>query len=137
MSCRRARGETVDLQFARHVRRRVDRPETGNDRGMNSRAQVDRPADPAPTLIPPLPDHLQLEITSACNLRCTMCLVRYRPPVNKIAGAMPLSMFDGLIGDLPGLRQLTLQGLGEPLLAPDLLPMIQHAKARGVRVGFN
>jgi len=88
-------------------------------------------------LVPPLPETLQVEVTSACNLRCAMCLVRYRPPVNKLAGAMPLAMLRGLLDDLPGLRQLTLQGLGEPLLAPDLLPMVRYAKQRGVRVGFN
>jgi radical SAM protein with 4Fe4S-binding SPASM domain len=88
-------------------------------------------------MVPPLPEALQVEVTSACNLRCAMCLVRYRPPVNKLAGAMPLAMFQDLLDDLPGLRRLTLQGLGEPLLAPDLLAMIRYAKARGVRVGFN
>jgi radical SAM protein with 4Fe4S-binding SPASM domain len=86
---------------------------------------------------PPPPQALQVEVTSACNLRCAMCLVRYRPPVNKITGAMPLAMFRRLLDDLPGLRQLTLQGLGEPLLAPDLLAMIRYAKRRGIRVGFN
>jgi radical SAM protein with 4Fe4S-binding SPASM domain len=88
-------------------------------------------------LVPPLPETLQVEVTSACNLRCAMCLVRYRPPVNKLAGAMPLAVLRGLLDDLPGLRQLTLQGLGEPLLAPDLLPMVRYAKQRGIRVGFN
>ena len=87
-------------------------------------------------LDPPLPTHLQVEVTSACNLRCTMCLVRYRPPVNKLAGAMPLEMFDRLVGEVP-LRQLTLQGLGEPLLAPHLPEMIATAVRRGIRVGFN
>jgi radical SAM protein with 4Fe4S-binding SPASM domain len=88
-------------------------------------------------LVPPLPASLQVEVTSACNLRCAMCLVRYRPPVNRLAGAMPLAMLRGLLDDLPGLRELTLQGLGEPLLAPDLLPMVRYARQRGVRVGFN
>jgi radical SAM protein with 4Fe4S-binding SPASM domain len=88
-------------------------------------------------LTPPLPTALQVEVTSACNLRCAMCLVRYRPPVNKLAGAMPLAMLRRLVDDVPGLRQLTLQGLGEPLLAPDLLEMIGYAKSRGIRVGFN
>ena len=69
-------------------------------------------------LDPPLPWHLQVEITSACNLRCVMCLVRYRPPVNKLAGAMRPELFHRLLGELPGLRRLTLQGLGEPLLSP-------------------
>ncbi|WP_433363274.1 SPASM domain-containing protein [Actinoplanes sp. CA-142083] len=85
---------------------------------------------------PPLPGHLQVEVTSACNLRCTMCLVRYRPPVNKLAGAMRPELFRRLVDELP-LRQLTLQGLGEPLLSPYLPEMIDIAVARGVRVGFN
>jgi MoaA/NifB/PqqE/SkfB family radical SAM enzyme len=89
------------------------------------------------SLTPPLPTALQVEVTSACNLRCAMCLVRYRPPVNKLAGAMPFATLRRLVDDVPGLRRLTLQGLGEPLLAPDLLDMIGYAKSRGVRVGFN
>jgi radical SAM protein with 4Fe4S-binding SPASM domain len=87
--------------------------------------------------VPPLPSAIQVEVTSACNLRCAMCLVRYRPPVNKLAGAMPLQTFESLLEQLPQLSQVTLQGLGEPLLAPDLLPMIRAAKRRGIRVGFN
>ena len=88
-------------------------------------------------LIPPLPDTLQVEVTSACNLRCAMCLVRYKPPVNRLAGAMDLDMFRALLADLPRLRQLTLQGLGEPLLSPYLLDMVRLAHERGARVGFN
>ena len=86
---------------------------------------------------PPLPDALQVEITSACNLRCTMCLVRYRPPVNKLAGAMTPELFGRLVDDLPALRRLTLQGLGEPLLSPYLLDQVRLARSRGIEVGFN
>ncbi len=86
---------------------------------------------------PPLPAELQLEITSACNLRCAMCLVRYRPPVNKLAGAMTLELYSRILAGVPGLRRLTLQGLGEPLLSPYLLEMVRIAKARGLTVGFN
>jgi radical SAM protein with 4Fe4S-binding SPASM domain len=89
------------------------------------------------TCDPPLPAHLQLEITSACNLRCVMCLVRYRPPVNKLAGAMTPELFHRIVGDLPGLTRLTLQGLGEPLLSPHLPAMIGEAVRRGITVGFN
>jgi radical SAM protein with 4Fe4S-binding SPASM domain len=66
-----------------------------------------------------------------------MCLVRYRPPVNKLAGALPLDLFRRLLDEVPTLRRLTLQGLGEPLLSPYLLDMIAAASARGVTVGFN
>ena len=81
------------------------------------------------TRVPPL--------TSACNLRCAMCLVRYRPPVNKLAGALPLDLYRRLLDEVPPLRRLTLQGLGEPLLSPYLLDMIRLAKRNGVEVGFN
>src|SRR4051794_8287580 len=88
-------------------------------------------------LAPPLPEHLQIEVTSACNLRCAMCLVRYRPPVNKVAGAVDVAMVEGLLTELPQLRRLTLQGLGEPLLHPGLLYLISLGHRRGARVGFN
>jgi radical SAM protein with 4Fe4S-binding SPASM domain len=65
-----------------------------------------------------------------------MCLVRYRPPVNKLSGAMSLELFRRLIDQVP-VRRLTLQGLGEPLLSPYLPEMIATAVDRGVRVGFN
>jgi len=92
---------------------------------------------PTLTRVPPLPSALQVEVTSACNLRCAMCLVRYRPPVNKLAGALPLDLYRRLLDEVPPLRRLTLQGLGEPLLSPYLLDMIRLAKRNGVEVGFN
>jgi radical SAM protein with 4Fe4S-binding SPASM domain len=87
--------------------------------------------------VPPLPHHLQLEVTSACNLACEMCLVSYREPVNRAAGAMPMETFRRLVDGTPGLDRLTLQGLGEPLLQPHLLEMVEYAKSRRLEVGFN
>ena len=66
-----------------------------------------------------------------------MCLVRYQPPVNKLAGAMAPELFHRLLGELPGLTRLTLQGLGEPLLSPYLMEMIDAAVRRRITVGFN
>ncbi len=86
---------------------------------------------------PPLPTELQLEVTGACNLACRMCLVRYRPKLGKSAGAMCFHTFKEIVDELPELRRITLQGLGEPLLAPDLFRMIEYAAGRGVRMGFN
>ncbi len=91
----------------------------------------------AERLAPPLPRELQVEVTAACNLRCRMCLVRYRPPVDKVAGSMCLHTFRSLLDALPGLDRVTLQGLGEPLMAPDLMAMIAEATSRGITVGFN
>src|SRR3954451_16708033 len=86
---------------------------------------------------PPLPQHLQVEVSGACNLRCRMCLVRYAPAIGRREGALAYEDYLELVDALPGLRRLTLQGLGEPLLSPHLLDMIRHAAARGVHVGFN
>lgn len=88
-------------------------------------------------LRPPLPRRLQVEVTGACNLRCRMCLVRYRPRLGRIEGAFPFERFVALLDELPDLEQVTLQGLGEPLLHPDLVAMVAEAKRRGLRVGFN
>ena len=87
--------------------------------------------------LPPLPRELQVEVTGACNLACQMCLVRYRPKLGKAEGAMCFHTFKQLVDELPELEKVTLQGLGEPLLAPDLFRMVEYAARRGVRVGFN
>jgi radical SAM protein with 4Fe4S-binding SPASM domain len=89
------------------------------------------------TTVPPLPKELQLEITGACNLACRMCLVRYRPKLGRRSGAMCFHTFKELVDALPELERLTLQGLGEPLLAPDLFQMLEYASGRGIRMGFN
>src|SRR3954451_20265765 len=90
-----------------------------------------------PMEAPPLPEHLQVEVSGACNLRCRMFLVRYAPAVARREGALAYEDFLALVASLPDLRRLTLQGLGEPLLSPHLLEMIRHAAARDVHVGFN
>jgi radical SAM protein with 4Fe4S-binding SPASM domain len=87
--------------------------------------------------LPMLPRELQIEVTGACNLRCHMCLVRYRPPLDRRQGSLSFATFRRLVDTLPDLREVVLQGLGEPLLAPDLIRMVEYAHARGIATGFN
>jgi radical SAM protein with 4Fe4S-binding SPASM domain len=87
--------------------------------------------------VPPLPRHIQIEVTGACNLRCRMCLVSYRPALDRTTASMSLERFRRLLDELPELEEVTLQGLGEPLLAPDFFAMVEAATNRGIRVGFN
>ena len=86
---------------------------------------------------PRLPRELQVEVTGACNLRCAMCLVRYREPLDRHEASLGFERFKGLVDGLPDLDTVTLQGLGEPLMAPDLFRMIEYGAARGLRMGFN
>jgi MoaA/NifB/PqqE/SkfB family radical SAM enzyme len=88
-------------------------------------------------MTPALPAEIQVEVTGACNLACRMCLVRYRPKLGKRTGAMCFHNFKRILDELPALEKVTLQGLGEPLLAPDLFRMIEYASGRGARIGFN
>lgn len=85
---------------------------------------------------PALPANLQVEVTGACNLRCRMCLVRYRPALGP-AASMSFETFRRLAEQLPGLRSVTLQGLGEPLMAPDIFQMIEYCRGRHITCGFN
>jgi radical SAM protein with 4Fe4S-binding SPASM domain len=66
-----------------------------------------------------------------------MCLVSYRPRIGRATGAFPMDLFRRLLDDAPTLTRLTLQGLGEPLLQPHLMEMVELAVARGIEVGFN
>jgi MoaA/NifB/PqqE/SkfB family radical SAM enzyme len=69
-----------------------------------------------------------------------MCSIQYRtdgrphgPPA-----FMPFATFAALLdGFAPAVRELHLQGLGEPLLHPDFVRMLRHAVARGLRVSTN
>ena len=85
---------------------------------------------------PPLPHKLQAEVTGACNLRCRMCIVRYRPPLPRSA-SLSLERFRRLLEQMPDVTDVSLQGIGEPLLAPDIYRMVAYASARGLRAGFN
>ena len=65
------------------------------------------------TQAPPLPEHLQVEVSGACNLRCRMCLVRYAPAVGRREGALAYEDFLALV-DLAadiGVDELWVQNL--------------------------
>lgn len=81
----------------------------------------------------------QIEPVGQCNLRCQMCAVQFRaagPPHGPLA-FMPLPQFQRLIDQLTDLKQLHLQGLGEPLMHPEFFDMVRYATARGIAVSTN
>lgn len=85
------------------------------------------------------PRFVQMEPVGQCNLRCEMCPIRFRrdgPPWGPPA-LMDFGVFARLLDQFPGLEELHLQGLGEPMLHPRFFDMVARAAARGVKVSAN
>ncbi len=87
----------------------------------------------------PLPGYLQLEPVGQCNLRCQMCPIPFREdgPPHGPPAFMAWGTFTRILEDLPELRELHLQGLGEPMMHPRFFDMVEYAAARGVTVSTN
>jgi radical SAM protein with 4Fe4S-binding SPASM domain len=86
-----------------------------------------------------LPTYLQIEPVGQCNLRCQMCAIQFRqdgPPYGPLA-FMAFDKFTGLIDTWTGLRELHLQGLGEPMMHPRFFDMVSYAAGKGIRVTTN
>jgi radical SAM protein with 4Fe4S-binding SPASM domain len=94
-----------------------------------------KPAQSPPICVP-LPQFVQIEPVGQCNLRCRMCPIAYRNEGQRPA-FMPLDTFCRLIEQFPALRELQLQGMGEPFLHPRFLDMVRFAAARGIEVSTN
>jgi len=93
------------------------------------------PVAPDPwTLTPALPRFAQIEPIGRCNLACRMCTVNDRG--DEVA-ELPFERFVELLDQMPGLQELHLQGLGEPMLHPRFFDMVEQAAARGIRVSAN
>lgn len=74
------------------------------------------------------PIHLQIEVSTFCNLACVMCP---HPTLIDNPRHMTLEQFRKII-DITNPLKVSLSGLGEPFLNPDMLDMIRYASQRGV-----
>lgn len=83
-------------------------------------------------LTPEFPRRLTLELTNACNLRCAMCPSRLRPELAK--GLMEPSLFRRIVDQAAEHRPVALVPFfrGEPLMHPQVLELLDHAKRRGL-----
>lgn len=84
------------------------------------------------------PKKVYVELTTRCNLQCAMC-VKYMAGSSIHEADMPLAVFSKLLPDLAHADQLVLNGIGEPLLHPDLTEIIRLAAAQmaaGSVIGF-
>jgi MoaA/NifB/PqqE/SkfB family radical SAM enzyme len=84
------------------------------------------------------PTFAQIEPVGQCNLRCRMCAIQYRDAGTHGAPAfMDFALYSRLLDELPALRELQLQGLGEPMMHPRFFDMVRLASARGITVSTN
>jgi MoaA/NifB/PqqE/SkfB family radical SAM enzyme len=77
---------------------------------------------------------LYVEVTTACNLDCVMCVRRVW---NEPLGTMRTAQFARLmaqVADLPAPPTIHLSGYGEPMVHPDFLELVRLAKATGAKV---
>ncbi|MBI4355788.1 MAG: SPASM domain-containing protein [Candidatus Omnitrophica bacterium] len=87
-----------------------------------------------PAVVSSQPISLQIEPIVRCNFACTMC----HSPERSRAHPAPLSLdrYRAILDQFPHVRFLTLQGVGEPLLNPELTAMIREAKRRRIAIGL-
>ncbi len=74
------------------------------------------------------PSKLYVETTTRCNLRCSMCVKQAEGACISDAD-MNMEVFRSLEPAFPHLEGLILNGIGEPLLTPNLVKMITLARA--------
>ncbi len=87
------------------------------------------------SIVPELPTWVQIETTNRCNFSCEMC------PRNLLQlpdADMDRDTFEFVLSRLglqPG-SLITLFGLGEPLIHPDIFWMVRQVRERGLVAGF-
>lgn len=74
-----------------------------------------------------------IEITTRCHLACPHCA---RTRDTRPSEDMPLDRFERILDLLPRARRITLVGLGETLLHPELEAFVAAAKSRRRHVGL-
>jgi radical SAM protein with 4Fe4S-binding SPASM domain len=85
------------------------------------------------------PTYVQIEPVGQCNLRCQMCAIQFRqdgPPYGPPA-FMEFETFTRLVDQFSHVRELHLQGLGEPMMHPRYFDMVAYAAGKGIRVTTN
>ena len=80
----------------------------------------------------PLPRIVQIEPTTLCNFNCAMCTRKTLPDSRKNR-SMSFDTFLSIVEQIPTLKAIKLQGLGEPLLTPDLNKMLQWGYRKGIK----
>lgn len=87
-------------------------------------------------VLPAFPDHVDIEASSACNMRCPMCFTitgEFQANVNLTV--MRWELFTKIVDECVerGAFSIRLSWRGEPTLNPRFVEMARYAKARGIK----
>ena len=83
-----------------------------------------------------MPLSVQIEVTTKCNIGCPLC-IRTIDPARIVDSDMPLDFFKSIITQLKGRTEsVSLVGLGEPMLHPEIFSIIRFAKENGLEVSL-
>ncbi len=80
------------------------------------------------------PRSIQIECTTRCNLRCTMCEIAYW---TEKGGDLSLKHLQAMVENLPKLQRVDLTGIGEALMNRAFYDAVAWLKGRGLYVTLN
>ena len=80
------------------------------------------------------PRSIQIECTTRCNLKCTMCEISYW---TEPGGDLEIEKLQIMLDHLPRLRRVDLTGIGEALMNRGFFKALKLLKARGLYVTLN
>jgi len=77
----------------------------------------------------PFPSMIQIEPTTRCNFNCIAC-TRKTLTSSRLNKDLTLEEFKGILKQIPAVKTIKLQGLGEPLLNPQLWQIVRYGRRR-------
>jgi MoaA/NifB/PqqE/SkfB family radical SAM enzyme len=80
------------------------------------------------------PRSIQIECTTRCNLKCTMCEISYW---TEKGGNLELTKLKRMVQHLPRLKRVDLTGIGEALMNREFFQLLEFLKSRGIYVTMN
>lgn len=84
-------------------------------------------------LLAPLPTHIEIEITTCCNLKCAICEQRYWQEKPR---HMTEEEFKKIINEFPKLKWVGLAGIGSNFLHPQFIDFMKYLKKKNIYIEF-
>ena len=76
------------------------------------------------------PHHAHIEPTTYCNIKCENCINDAVPAERR--GHLSINTLKDILKMMPFIRDISLLGLGEPLMNPEIVDMLGLIKSKGI-----